>query len=207
MRTRTLVLVAAGAAGVVSALGQPPPKADAPVEQVRTIPIDSCYATNGVSGGKHISDGSEEPYALDLGELIRGNRSGASNVALVRGKDIAGAVRATRWTFATSYGADAPVRPDPGNTNEEPLPFWLVAYFGAGPSHPGFGQVQSAEVRGHTVRVVFRRAQANKMTKDVCRYYIWVPLGQAETGTYALELFDADRKQVTLLRRVTVAER
>jgi hypothetical protein len=30
-----------------------------------------------------------------------------------------------------------------------------------------------------------------------------VPLGELERGTYTLELFDTDRKEVTLLRRVT----
>jgi hypothetical protein len=203
---RAFALLAVGAFGVASAPGQQPPKTDPPAEKVRTIPLESCYATEGVSGCPHLKRVGE-PYSFDLNELIRNNRTGASNVALVGGKDIAGAVKATRWTFAASHRADVPVRPNSSDAKAEPLPLWLVAYFGMGPSNPGFGRVQAAEVRGRTVRVVYSRAPSNTATDDDVHYYVWVPLGQAQAGIYTLELFDADRKDVTLLRRVAVAER
>jgi hypothetical protein len=75
------------------------------------------------------------------------------------------------------------------------------------PSNPGFGRVQAAEVRGQTVRVTYSRARPGDATRDEVHYYLWVPLAQAGAGTYALELFDDDRKEVTLLRRVAVRER
>jgi hypothetical protein len=173
---------------------------------VRTIPLESCYATEGVSGCQHLRRGGGEQYSYDLGELFRDNRAGASNVVLVRGKDIAGAVKATRWTFTAGRRADTPVLSDPSDIASEPPPLWLVAYFGVGSSEPGFGRVQAAEVRGQTVRVAYSRARPNDQTRDVVHYYVWVPVGRAGAGTYALELFDADRKAATLLRRVAVAE-
>jgi hypothetical protein len=207
MRMHVLVFVAIGGLGMTivgAARGRPAP---APAEKVRMIPLESCYATEGVSGCPHLKRVGE-PYAFDLNELIRDNRTGASNVALVRGKDIAAAVKAARWTFAAGMRADAPVPPNPSDTKAEPLPLWLVAYFGMGPSNPGFGRVQPAEVRGQTVRVAYARARsAGGVTTDEVPYYLWVPLGDAQAGTYTLELFDADRKDVTLLRRVAVAER
>jgi len=205
MRMRALALLAAGALGVASAPGQPPPKSNPPAEKVRMIPLESCYATEGVSGCPHVKR-VDEPYSFDLNELIRNNRTGASNVALVRGKDIAGAVKATRWTFAASHRADIPVPPNPGDTKADSMPLWLVAYFGMGPSNPGFGRVQAAEVRGQTVRVAYALARsAAGATQDEVHYYLWVPLRQAGAGTYTLELFDANGKDVTLLRRVAVA--
>jgi hypothetical protein len=208
MRMKAFALAAAGALGVVSIPGQPPtPAAPVPAEKVRMIPLESCYATRGVSGCPHLKRVGE-PYSFDLNELIRDNRAGASNVALVRGKDIAGAVKATRWIFAAGRRADTPVAPKPDDTKAELLPLWLVAYFGMGPSDPGFGRVQAAEVRGQTVRVAFARARSNgEVTMDEVRYYVWVPLGQFQAGTFTLELFDADRKDVTLQRRVVVGER
>src|SRR5438874_1357268 len=138
MRIPASVFVAAGALGMASALGQQPPKVEPPAEKVRMVPLESCYATEGVSGCPHLRRGGGQPYSFDLEELIRNNRTGASNVVLVRGKDIAGAVKATRWTLAASHPADVPVPPKPGDTTAEPLPLWLVAYFGMGPSNPGF---------------------------------------------------------------------
>jgi hypothetical protein len=206
MRMRAFTLVAAGALGMAPVLGQQPPKANPPAGKVRMIPLETCYATLGVGGCQFITDGGGTPYAFDLGELIHNHRAGASNVALVRGKDIVDAVQATRRIFAAGRRADTPVAPNPSDTKAEPLSLWLVAYFGMGPSTPGFGRVQAVEVRGQTICVMYTRAQALKATADVCHYYVWVPLGSFKAGTYALELFDADRKEVTLLRRVTIAE-
>jgi hypothetical protein len=123
----------------------------------------------------------------------------------VRGKDIAEVVKATRWIFTAGRQADTPAPPDPGAPQADLLPLWLIAYFGTGPSFPGFGRVQAAEVRGQTVRVTYFRARSNKTTSDRRHYYLWVPLGRDGAGTDVLELFDADRKQVTLLRHVAVA--
>ena len=49
-----------------------------------------------------------------------------------------------------------------------------------------------------------RRRSDTDVTTDVVPYYAWVPLGQAQAGTYTLELFDADRKDVMLQRRVAL---
>jgi hypothetical protein len=101
--------------------------------------------------------------------------------------------------------ADAPVLPNPSDTQTGPLPLWMVAYFGMGPSDPGFGRVHAAEIRGRTVRVTYSRAHAKRVSTDVQHYYFWAPLGKADAATYALELFDADRNEVTLMRRVVVS--
>src|SRR5262245_9778717 len=122
MRTPALSLLAAGACGVLSAaaavLGCPAPT---PPEAVRTIPLEPCYATFGGSGCQFIFHGGDKPYAFDLGELFRNHQAGASNVALVRGKDITEAVKATRLTFTGALRADTPARPDSGETKAEPL--------------------------------------------------------------------------------------
>src|SRR5262245_48083720 len=193
-----LALVVAGAA--ISS--QPPAGTE---EATKTIPLESCYATFGGSGCQFILRGGDRPHAADLEELLRNNRAGASNLALVRGKDIAQAVRATRWTFSAGQRAEAPALPNPDRDESEGLPLWLAVYFGTGSSEPGFGRVHAAEIRGKTVRVTYSRAKSHKVTADVVHFYLWVPLGRPEAGSYALELFDAVRNEVTLMRRVTVA--
>src|SRR5262245_59315682 len=87
------------------------PPAGKAEDGTRTIPLESCYATPDVSGCTHLKRGGGETYSFDLQELIRGNNSGASNAALVRGKDIADAVRATRRVFTSAVGAGASVSP------------------------------------------------------------------------------------------------
>jgi hypothetical protein len=170
---------------IVLAAGMIPsqPPAGKAEEPINNIPLESCYATAGVSGCRIIRDGGENPYSLDLGELFRGNKAGASNVALVRGKDVADAVKATRWTLTAGLRADAPIPPNPSDIKAAAgLPIWLVAYLGAGSSNPGFGRVHAAEVRGRTVRVTYSRARSNTKTDDVVQYYLWMPLGRAEAG-------------------------
>jgi hypothetical protein len=190
------------AAGIISS--QPP--AGKSEEPTKTIPLESCYATPEVSGCTHVKRGGGEAYSFDLEELIRGNNTGASNAALVHGKDIADAVKATRRVFASSAGAGSSVSPDSNDADTRALPLWMVAYFGMRPSRPGFGNVHAAEIRGRTVRVTFSRAHANKKSLDIRQYYFWAPLGKADAKSYALELFDAMRNEVMLLRRVVVAK-
>ncbi|MFO0808028.1 MAG: hypothetical protein U0746_05355 [Gemmataceae bacterium] len=141
---------------------------------------------------------------FDLGELYKEYRAEASNMALVRGRDIGEAVKATRRAFAASVRTDAQVLANPDNAKVESSSLWLVVYFGMGPSTPGFGRVQSTEVRSQTIRVAYSRARPGAATADIVFYYLWVPLGKAGAGAYALELFDADRNEVTLLRHTVV---
>ncbi len=176
---------------------------------LRAIPLESCYATPGVRGGcKLITDGGREPHGFDLSELYRENLArggGAMNVALVRGGDIAAAVKATRRAFAADWQTDTTVPASPNDGKGGP-PLWLVAYFGCGSSHPGYGWVQAVEVRGQVVRVAYAPESKDRAaTQDTVFFYLWAPLGRAGAGTYALELFDADKKEVTLLRHVAVA--
>src|SRR4051794_20769803 len=85
---------------------QPPAgKADEPT---RYIPLQSCFSTPEVSGCTHIKLGGER-YSFDFEELKRGHNAGASNVALLRGKDIADAIKSTRSIFTGGVRADAPV--------------------------------------------------------------------------------------------------
>jgi hypothetical protein len=173
------------------------------IDEVRKIPLGSIYSTNGQEGLKAVRLGLEEPYGHDLQEIVREFRSGASNIVLVRGKDIAAALKATRWAFTANRPADVPVDPEDGSKR---APLWLVAFFGAAGSDPPAWLVQSIEVRGRLVRVVFVKPKRLISTRDSHLYFIWVPLGKPEVGTYTLELFDAEKREVTLLRRVTVTD-
>jgi hypothetical protein len=81
---------------------------------------------------------------------------------------------------------------------------WLVAYLGCGHSRPPNWVVDRATVDGNTVRLTYRKPQAKWETGDVVRYYYWVPIGVLDDGAYNLELYDADLKIVTLMRRAEV---
>jgi hypothetical protein len=62
------------------------------------------------------------------------------------------------------------------------------------------------EVRGTTVRFTYTKWRAFGGPTVIYHYFAWAPLGDARAGTYILELYDADRKEVMLMRRVVVTE-
>src|SRR5262249_44939678 len=160
--------------------------------------------TNGQKGPRRMTadfflgeGGSEkyiEPYGLFLQQIRREFRGGASNVILVRGKDITQAVKAAALAFVRGRSANGPVNPE-GET--KPPEIWLVAYFGTAASDRPAWLVDSVERKGKIIRVAYRLCSAEG--KDIHLYFLWVPLGELERATYTLELFDADRKEVTLL--------
>ena len=176
---------------------------------VQGIPLQSIYSTNGQEGLRSVTDsfilqkdGTKkyaEPYGHFLAEIHQDLRSGASNVFLVRGKDITAAVQATWLASVGGRSAEVPVSPEDGS---ERTPSWLVVYFGIQGSEPPGWLIKSVERRGETVKLNYMKRLAE--TKDKHHYLAWVPVGELAPGPCTLELFDAEKMQVTLLRRVTV---
>jgi len=212
MRVLVSILWAAGAtsaAGILLAWQTPftsVAAAPAPPEESRTIPLESCFATFDGSGCKYLRSSDAEPYGYDLGQIYLHRKSGASNVVLVRGKDVVAAVRAVRWAFTGGMPADTPVLPDLHAREAKGEPLWLVADLGIG-STPGLWRIQAAETRGMIVRLTYSWTKiTGPSTAMERKYFVWVPLGQAKAGTYVLELYDAGRKEVMLLRRVAVSK-
>jgi hypothetical protein len=214
MRAGVLTSLAGGLLGVLSVgalLWRPAPASVAmqppAPEESRTIPLESCYATFGGSGCMYLMDSPREPQGPDLAAIYRDHKGGASNVVLVRGNDITAAVKAARWAFTTIQWADTPGLPDLQAQDAKRDPLWLVAYLGTSGNTSARWRVHSAETRGLVVRLTYSRIRSTGPSNPVLRhYYVWVPLGQVQAGTYTLELNDTDRKEVMLLRRVAVAQ-
>lgn len=168
--------------------------------QVRKIPLKSIYSTNGQEGPISVRGGRGEPYDRFLAEMYRKTYGmGASNVFLVRADDLAAAIRATYFVFLGGRPVDRPTDPDDQLKHTK---IWLAIYFGVTGSEPPGWLVKSVEQNGKTIRVTYVQQQPE--TKDLHQYFVWVPLGVLEGGTYALELFDGEKKEITLLRRVVV---
>jgi hypothetical protein len=176
------------------------------------VPLESVYSTSGQKELKHMTaafrhkeDGDRdyiEPYGWNLEQINRLSQLGCSNVFLVRGKDIAGAVKSTRWLYMGTGSGDVPVFAD---EESKAAPLWAVAFFGVSGSNPPAWLVQSVERKGKTVRISYVTRTA--ATHDQHRYFLWVPIGTLEAGTYTFELFDVEKKEVTLLRRCRVTEK
>jgi hypothetical protein len=183
-------------------------------KDVQKIPLESVYSTNGQRGLKPMSaafhpqkDGSRrfgEPYGRDLEEIRSEHEWGASNIFVVSGGDITAAVKAARRVLTGGQSADVPAVPDDGST---PAPFWVVCHLGVESSGPPAWLIQSVERRDRIVRITFSKPKRLFSTADIHQYFVWVPLGELGPGTYALELYDAEKREVTLLRRVAVAEK
>jgi hypothetical protein len=169
------------------------------------IPLESCYANFGVGPWKVIREDSREPYGYDMGQLFRDHKRGASNVVLVRGNNIAAAVKATRWAFTGGRWADMPISSYQDNRKAEGEDIWLTAYLGSGASSV-LWKLHSASTTDHVVQLTYSRVIPPSGTADYRHFFVWVPIGRAKTGSYKLELRDKDRNVVMLLRRVVVEE-
>src|SRR5262245_10651164 len=81
--------------------------APAPKEKAVTIPLTSVYSTSRQKGLRRGGDA----YIRELNLLNDREALGPTNVLLVRGKDIAEAVKATRRAYAADGWGDTPVPP------------------------------------------------------------------------------------------------
>jgi hypothetical protein len=171
----------------------------------RKIPLKALYSTNGQHGVLPLPRRLEAAYGWDLEQIREAtSRLGASNVFLVRGKDVAEAIRGTRKVFTGARTADALSAPEAPRGAKE---CWAVAYFGNRFGWPPAWVVDPTEVAGKTIRIPFRKTKPLTGTGDFHPYFVWVPLGELKEGTYTLELFDTEKKETVLLRRVTVSEK
>jgi hypothetical protein len=196
---RALLLVTTfGVSGVERARPERPEDRGAVVKQV---PLKSVYSTSYQEGLKRVDQGvGDKAFPNEMAELYQqAIQLGASNVFLARGEDVAAAVKATWEVFTGGIPADTPVSPDrPPKSGD----MWLVAYLGVTGSDPTAFRVHSVEVSGTEIRLTYKHP--GSVTQDLHPYFYWVPLGKLAPGTYKLQLFDADQKEVTLMRRVRV---
>jgi hypothetical protein len=127
---------------------------------------------------------------------------GASNVFLVEADNVHEAVRASSSVILSAQSVRIPVRIDAEHAARDN--YWLVAYIGAGPSEPTWWTIERVTAKGNTIRIAYRESPPAATTQDVHMYYYWIPIGRLESGVYKLELYDAARRLVTLMRRVEV---
>lgn len=104
------------------------------------IPLDSIYATSDQKGLKEVSLGEDEPHHKEM-EALRRNRKLTTNVFLVRGKDISGAIKATHEVFFLQRSGDLVRVPK----KDEGGQVWLAVFFGVSGSVPPTWAVESVE--------------------------------------------------------------
>jgi hypothetical protein len=150
-------------------------------------------------------DGKQSPDVYrNAIRQIHSINNGASNAFLVDATTAQDCISASLSVLAGWHSADTPV---PVNTTK-PLrgSHWMVAYLGAGPSTPTWWTVESVVVAKDKVILRYKASKPSPATADVRPYMYWIPLGKLASGTYELQLLDADRGSVTLLRRVEVSD-
>jgi hypothetical protein len=175
------------------------------------IPLSTIVTTSPQKGLLHSRDiftsKSDPVAASSLGyfrQIQQAIHNGASNVFLVEATSIQNAIRASARIVTGSRGARTVASVDEPNPPRGQK--WLVVYLGAGPSEPTWWTVERINVAGKLIRVSYRRSSPMGATRDVNPYYYWIPVGDLETGSYQLELYDASENVVTLMRRVEVEE-
>ena len=84
--------------------------------------------------------------------------------------------------------------------------YWIVAFLSTGPSTPTAYMIERALIEGNTIRITYYKAKAELVTADVRHYFYWIPLGQLMPAAYKVELYDSDKKAVTLSRLIEVKQ-
>lgn len=182
------------------------PKAES---EAATIPLSEIVTTSPQKGMQQIRDvlqqkgNAQEPETADgyLRQLLSGT-NGGSNVFLVDAATIYDALSASYSILVGSRSADTPVAvntPKPKRGGH-----WLIAYLGSGPSDPTWWSIESVSVDKGKVVLSYRKSKSRSATRDLRRYYYWIPLRKLDPGIYELELVDADNGSVTLMRRVEI---
>lgn len=202
MRSSSWWLVAGAALLLPGLLARP--RARAPVRkgaQRQTIALSSVYSTSGQRGLKRVKAGLGKVADHAFEEMRRESLDCPSHIFLVGGKGFPEAMIATRWAMAGARDVDEPVQPD----DQKPSPeCWVVVYVGRAGSSPPAWLVKSVERTGTTIRVTISTPERDGSTKDLHEYLFWAPVGKLKEGTWTLELYMAEKKRVTLLRRVDV---
>lgn len=177
--------------------------ATAQSNEEKSIPLSSIITTSPQSDLQAFDVAfPNENERRKLFQQIRAFSSGASNLFLVDATNKLDAFKAGLSVLEGSHSADTPA---PVNTADPKRgSHWLVAYLGVGPSDPVWWVVESVKIRRDTIRVSYHQPKANQVTRDVWRFYYWVPLGTLDPGNYQLEFYNTKEKAVTLSRRVTV---
>ena len=177
---------------------------DQKADPKRMIPLLEIITTGPQKDLRSIDDvvGPAEAYNSFM-MRFRNVGDGSSNVFLVDAKKFRDALDASTNVLFGSRSANTAA------TQDKPKPargsHWLVAYLGTAPSSPTWWSVESVSVDKSKVVLSYRKTKPRPATRDVRRYYYWIPLGKLDPGAYELELIDADTGTVTLMRRVEVA--
>ncbi|MCI0378338.1 MAG: hypothetical protein L0215_12085, partial [Gemmataceae bacterium] len=95
---------------------------------LKTIPLDTVFATIQQEELPYFGSGPEKAKLTTQDLFRQSNRTGASNVFLVRGDTIESAIRGT-WEVFCGSGSPVtqPVSPDRLSSSKK---FWLVAFLG-----------------------------------------------------------------------------
>ncbi len=181
------------------ALSAPAPKSK-PVQ----IDLSEAYSTVEMKGLKKARAANPKDLDNEL-EIVRkaALRAGSSNLFLVRGGNFDEALKATRVVYGSGWGGKG--EPAVARGAKQTGELWVVAFLGNTYSDPAAFDIKRIEMDGLTVRVVFSRPHPGGRSQDFTPYIIWANLGNLESGSYRLELIDADQKdEIVMFRRVAV---
>jgi hypothetical protein len=173
------------------------------VDEKRPISLSEIITIGPQKDLRSIDDvvGPEEAYNPFM-MRFRNVDYGSSNVFLVDAIKFRDALGASANVLFGSRSADTPAAQD--KPKPERGSHWLVAYLGSGPSNPVWWVVESVSVEKGKVTLNCRKTKPRPATRDVRKYFFWIPLGKLDPGIYELQLVDADNAAVTLMRRVNV---
>jgi hypothetical protein len=175
-------------------------------DETRIVAINSGYSTFTQTGVTLLKadftvEGKKKEYETAYGRsvdhILTRCRSGASDILLVTGDDLAEAVAMADVILA---GGNADLRR--GKRDPRKGKCWLVTYFGCGNVNGTSWKVEKIESTKMLFRLSYSRGK--QKAEASMPYVFWVPLGEILAGTYETQLFDAESKSVSFSRRQTV---
>ncbi len=179
------------------------------MKEQRPIPLSEIVTTSPQKGLQQVRDALQQENAALKSEAtdgylrqIQSISNGSSNAFLVDAINTSDSIAASLSILVGWRSANTPA---PVNTTKPKRgSHWLVAYLGSGPSTPTWWNVESVSATKSTVTLTYKRSKPSPATADVHPYFYWVPLGKLDPGPYEVQLLDADRGVISLMRRVEV---
>lgn len=169
-----------------------------------TVPLKTIISTSQQSALKWLWGSDDSKLYAAFGHLRPAFKTHRfTNILMLEADTPLDALTAAGEAYAGRFPADKPI---PWKAGVRTKKKWLLVYLGTSSSEPPFWLFESIAITGMNIRVTYKNNESNMGgTNDEVPYLYWVPLGDLPAGGYVLELFDANQKEVTLARRVTVA--
>jgi hypothetical protein len=169
-------------------------------ETDRSIALSSIVTTSSQRKLRYFNDVFSGDDRTKYQREFAKSRTPTPNVVLIDAADEGAAISKSAKVIFGTLKTDQVIQAKADSN------YWMVAFLSTGPSTPTAYMIERASIEGNTIRLTYYKPKAELVTADVRHYFYWIPLGQLKPAAYKVELYDSDKKAVTLSRLIEVKQ-